>query len=92
MKRKKLADFLINCAKMSFVKTRKDVMSLLHRAVLKKGEKQISKVSHGWWMHFCKRWPELRLRKGDSFPIVRDQATNSLWPLRITLIFWVKLS
>ena len=75
---KELADFLINCAKMGFRKTRKDIMSLVHRAVLKKGEKKISKVSHGWWMRFCKRWPELRLRKGNSFPIVRDQATNSM--------------
>ena len=73
---KELADFLISCAKIGFAKTRQDVMNLVHRAVLKKEEKQTSKVSHGWWMHFCKRWPELILRKGDSFPIVRDQETN----------------
>ena len=37
---------------------------------------QIDKISHGWWIHFCRRWPQLRLCKGDSFPIVRDQEAN----------------
>ena len=27
-------------------------------------------------MKFCSRWPQIRLRKGDSFPVVRDQMTN----------------
>ena len=39
-------------------------------------EKQIDKISPGCLNRFCKRWPPLRLRKGDSFPIVRDQATS----------------
>jgi len=48
------------------------VLKTVHSTVLKKG-KQIDKVSHGWWVHFCKQF---RLRKGDSFRIVTDQATN----------------
>ena len=69
---KELVAFLLNCAKMGYSKTRQDV---LHSAVLKKG-KEIDKISPGWWNRFCKRWPQLRLRKGDSFSIVRDQATS----------------
>ena len=72
---KELVEFLLNCAKMGYAKSRQDVLKIVHGAVLKKG-KQIDKISHGWWVRFCKRWPQLRLRKGDSFPIVRDQATN----------------
>ena len=41
----------------------------------RKGKKWISR-SLGWWNHFCKRWPQLRLCKGDSFPTVRDQETS----------------
>ena len=33
-------------------------------------------MSHGWWICFCGRWPQLRLHQGDSFPIVRNQATD----------------
>ena len=60
---------------MGYTKSRQDVLKMVHSSVLNKG-KQKDKVSHGWWIHFCKRWPQLRLSKGDSFPIVRDQATN----------------
>ena len=72
---KELVDFLVNCANMGYAKTRQDVLKIVHSAVLKKG-KQLDKISSGWWNRFCKRWPQLRLRKGDSFPIVRDQATS----------------
>ena len=41
-------------------------------AALKKGEKQISKIFHGWWIHCYKRWPELRLCKGDLLSIVTE--------------------
>jgi len=70
---KELVDFLLNCAKMGYRKTRKEVLQMVHS---KKGRKTVAKISEGWWIRFCKRWPELRLRKGDSFPVVRDQMTN----------------
>ena len=69
---KELVDFLMNCAKMGYAKTRQDVLKIVHSAVLK----QLDKISPGWWNRFCKIWPQLRLRKGDPFPIVRDQATS----------------
>ena len=36
---KELVDFLLNCAKMSYAKTRQDALKTVHKAVLKKGEK-----------------------------------------------------
>jgi len=73
---KELVDFLLNCAKMGYGKTRKEVLQMVHSTIVKKGRKTVEKISHGWWIRFCKRWPELRLRKGGSFPVVRDQTTN----------------
>ena len=32
-------------------------------------------VSQGWWTTFSRRWLELSLRKGDSFPIAREKMT-----------------
>ena len=52
---KELVDFLVNCAKMGYAKTRQDVLKIVHSAVLKKG-KQLDKISPGWWNRFCKRW------------------------------------
>ena len=49
-----LVEFLLNCAKMRYTKSRQDVLKMVHSTVLKKG-KQIDKVSHGWWVCFCKR-------------------------------------
>ena len=35
-----------------------------------------SSVSQGWWRHFEERWPELSLRKDDSFPLAREKMTS----------------
>ena len=76
-----LVEFLLNCAKMGYGKTRRDVLNIVHATLLKKAEETgeeflKDKVSQGWWMKFCSRWPQIRLRKGDSFPVARDQMTN----------------
>ena len=34
---KELVVFLLNCAKISYAKTRQDVLKIVHKAVLKKG-------------------------------------------------------
>ena len=60
---------------MGYAKTREDVLKIVHSAVLKKG-KEMDKISPGWWNRFCKRWPQLRLHKEDSFLTVKDQATS----------------
>jgi len=60
-----LVDFLLNCAKMGYAKTRQDVLKMVHNAVLERGEKKVDEISYGWWVCFCKRWSRLRLCKGD---------------------------
>ena len=76
-----LVESLINCAKMGYGKTRKGVLNIVHAALIRKAEEAGEKflkdqVSQRWWMKFCSRWPEIRLRKGNSFPIARDQMTS----------------
>ncbi|XP_065894490.1 mucin-3B-like isoform X1 [Dysidea avara] len=61
---------------MGYGKTRKEVLGIVHAMVEKKGIKLENGVTQGWWVKFCKRWPEIKLRKGDSFPLVRDQMSN----------------
>ena len=41
----------------------------------KKGMKNC-RISPGWWSAFCKHWPQISLRKGDSFPIAREKMTT----------------
>ena len=67
-----LVEFL--CAKMAYGKTRREVLNIVHATLLKKAEETgeeflRDKVSQGWWIKFCSRWPQIRLRKGDSFPV-----------------------
>jgi len=33
-------------------------------------------LTNGWWNRFIKQWPELSLRKGDSFAVVREHASS----------------
>ena len=33
-------------------------------------------ITHGWWSRFCKRLPQLSLRKGDPFQHARAEMTN----------------
>ena len=75
-----IVSFLLNYAKMGYGKTRKDVLNIVHATLVRKAEedgRQFSKdhISQGWWVKFCNRWPEIRLRKGDAFPVARDQVT-----------------
>ena len=72
---KELVDFLIKCSKMGYGKTRGEVLKIVEATVLKKGVQIYGTVSNGWWIRFRERWPQLSLRKGDSFPLVRDKVT-----------------
>ena len=51
---KELVDFLLSCAKMGYGMTRKDVLQMVHSSIVKKGRKTVKKISHGWWIRFCK--------------------------------------
>ena len=71
-----LVDFLVTCSKLGYGKTRREVLLLVEAAVKKKGRSLDKPVSNGWWLRFRERWPNLSLRKGDSFSVARDKMTN----------------
>ena len=67
-------EFLLKCSKMGYGKTRGEVMKIVEATMQQKGMKNC-RISPGWWSAFCKRWPQISLRKGDSFPITREKMT-----------------
>lgn len=73
---KELVEFLCTCAKMGYGKTRKEVLSIVRAAVSMQKGYTVTRISDGWWVRFRSRWPELRLRKGDAFSVVRDRMTS----------------
>ena len=75
----KLVEFNIKWSKMGYGKTRQDVMKLVDSCLAKKEnlKRKSTKLSNGWWVRFLQRWPQLRLCKGDSFAIVREDASSN---------------
>ena len=74
---KELVEFICTCSKMGYGKTRKEVLSIVRTAVsAKRKDQPVGQISDGWWVHFRKRWPELTMRKGDAFSLVREQMTS----------------
>ena len=76
-----LVSFLMNCAKMGYGKNRKDVLNIAHTTLVRKAEEDGMKfakdrISQGWWVKFFNRWPQIRLRKGNAFPVASDQVTT----------------
>ena len=67
---KELVDFLIGCGRIGFARTRKQVMTLVRAAMVKKG-KENAPVTNGWWDSFMKRHPELTLRTPEKLAYVR---------------------
>jgi len=55
---------------MGYGKTRKEVVNLQLRRREWRYRRMVGE--------FCKRWPNIRLCKGDSFPLVQDQMSNHL--------------
>ena len=66
-------ELLINWAMVK--QGKKEVVNMVHTTVEKKGLK-VQKITQEWWVKFCKRWPQVRLHKGDYFPLVRDKMAN----------------
>ncbi len=56
-------------------KTRAEVLKIVEATMKKKARKLEGSISQGWWCRFHERWPELSLRKGDSFSIAREKMT-----------------
>ena len=70
---KQLVEFLVNCCKMGYGKTRGEVLKIVEAIMKKKGRKHEGRISQGWWCRFRYRWPQLSLRKGDPFSIAREK-------------------
>ena len=73
---KELVKFLFECSKMGHGKTRGEVLKIMEATMKKKGTKLDGFMSQGWWWSFRKRWPEVSLRKGDSFSLAREKMTT----------------
>jgi len=86
---KELVTYVTNCAKMGYGKTRQDVMKVVEGYMKYKGHKMSRGLTNGWWNRFIKRWPELSLRKGDSFAVVREHASIVMKFLKATLTYWM---
>lgn len=69
-----LENFLFDCSKIGYGKTRKDVMSIVNRFLHYRGIN--NPVSNGWWSSFCKRHPDVVLRSPASLARSRYLATN----------------
>ncbi len=52
---KQLYDFLINCSKMGYGKTRGEVLKIVGATQKKKGKKRDGRLSQGWWCRFRER-------------------------------------
>ena len=70
-----LSSFLQPCSKVSYGRTRTDVMGIAPSVAAEKGILKGSKVTQGWWRTFCERQPDLSLR--DVTAHVRMDAVNS---------------
>ena len=57
---------------------RQDIMKLVDSCLTKKEhlKRKSTKLSNGWWVRFLQRWPQLSLRKGDSFAVVCEDASS----------------
>ena len=73
-----LVEFIIKCSKMAYGKTRQDVMKLVDSCLAKKEDlkRKSTKLSNGWGIRFLQRQPQLSLHKGDSFAVVREDASS----------------
>ena len=73
---KELVNFILQCAKMGYGRTRQNVLRITEQYVRAKKGCNLRRLSNGWWNGFLKRWPQLSLRKGDAFAAVREEASN----------------
>ena len=72
-----LADFLVECAKLGFGKTRRDVKCIVELYLQKNDSKSEDfTLSNGWWTNFLRRNPQLSLRAGDATANVRMDALS----------------
>ena len=72
-KETELVWFLVRCSKIGYPKSRKQVLALVRRLMLKNGIAAL--VTDGWWEKFCSRHSNLMLRALPNFlkPVPRLQ-------------------
>ena len=70
-----LSDYLVNCSKMGYGKTRSQVLQIVEEIALKKGRK-MKHVTDEWYRRFKRRVPIMTLRRGDPYANVRAQCSN----------------
>ena len=73
---------------MGYGKTRGEVLKIVDAVMKKKGRKHEGPISQGWWCCFRHRWPQLSLRRGDSFSIAREKKTEQGQRKGIKKGFW----
>ena len=71
-----LGNYLKDCAKMGYGKTRKDVLGIVQSTASDKGLLRSECVTEGWWQRFLERQPRLSLRQGDNTAHIRIDAVN----------------
>ena len=69
-----LVQFLIGCAEIGYPKSRKQVLALVKRLLVKKGI--TAAVTSGWWESFCSRHPNLTLRAPAPLSKARAAASD----------------
>lgn len=69
-----LEQFLFDCSRIGYGKTRKDVMGFVNRFLLYRGVNK--PVSNGWWSSYYRRHPNVVLRAPASLSRSRYLATN----------------
>ena len=52
---KELINFLFECSKMGYGKTKREVLQMVKAAAKKKGVAIEGLISNGWWYRFCQR-------------------------------------
>ena len=72
-----LEDFLLTASSIGFGKTRAHVMMYAEMVAKEKNLLRKHHITGRWFDGFCKRHPDLSLRKGDSMDVVRFRCTNS---------------
>ena len=70
--------FLVNCAKIGFAKSPKEVLSLVRATLAKKRQVDVEEVvvTSGWWSSFQKRYPKLTLRSATKLSYRRAIAED----------------
>ena len=69
-----LVTFLIRTSSIGYGRCRKEVIALVERILLARGERK--KVSNGWWQKFLKRYPQLTLRTPAALSYSRVHAAD----------------